>query len=178
MLLHRAVFLDRDGVLNRERGEYTYRPEDFEILPGVCESLHKLQGAGFRLIVVTNQGGISKGLYDTADVLRCHHYLMQQCGIMLDDLFFAPIHPSVSRSLAFKPHSLMLERAIALHRICAARSWMVGDSIRDIEAAQKVGLRTIFIKGKKESACESADYVAHSLAEASEIILSVPERRE
>lgn len=171
MLQHRAVFLDRDGVLNRERGEYTYRPEDFDILPGVCDSLHRLQAAGFKLIVITNQGGISKGMYEEKDVWRCHHYLMQQCGIKLDDLFFAPIHPSISRSLAFKPQSLMLERAIALHRIAPASSWMVGDSARDIEAARRAGLRTIFIMGKKEAACESADYIAHSLAEASNIIL-------
>jgi D-glycero-D-manno-heptose 1,7-bisphosphate phosphatase len=171
MLQHQAVFLDRDGVLNRERGAYTYHPGHFELLPGVCKSLHRLQAAGFKLIVITNQGGISKGVYTAEDVWHCHHYLMQACGIRLDDLFFAPMHPSISRSLAFKPQSLMLERALALHHINPSRSWMVGDSTRDIEAARKVGLRTIFISGKKEAACESADYTAHSLAEATGIIL-------
>lgn len=145
MSQHRAVFLDRDGVLNRERGEYTYRIEDIELIDGTKEALQQLKNAGYKLIVVTNQGGVSKGIYDEQAVWSCHTYMQSRYDWIIDDLFFAPIHPSMSQSLAFKPGTLMLERAIALHHIDPAQSWMIGDSPRDMLAAQRLGIRCIFL---------------------------------
>src|SRR5687767_9623731 len=109
----KAIFLDRDGVLNAERGDYTYRLEEFEVLPGVPEALKLLKEHGYLLIVVTNQGGIAKGLYTKEEVFACHEKLQQACGHIIDALYYAPSHPSVSESLSRKPDSLMLEKAIA-----------------------------------------------------------------
>ncbi|MDX1904580.1 MAG: HAD-IIIA family hydrolase [Thermonemataceae bacterium] len=167
-LNRKAVFLDRDGVLNEERGDYTYLIEDFKIAKGVCQALQVLKEAGFLLIVITNQGGIAKGLYQEANVWECHRYLEKYCNISFDDLYFSPYHPIFSASLSRKPDSLLLEKAIAKHQINTQLSWMIGDSPRDIEAAQKVALKTIKI-GTKTST--NADFYAQNLWEASQIIL-------
>lgn len=144
----KCVFLDRDGVLNRERGDYTYLLDDFEVLPRVPEALALLKQRGFLLIVVTNQGGIAKGLYTRKEVFACHQKLQESCGNLLDAIYYAPSHPNYSESLSRKPDSLMLERAIAKYNIDAAQSWMVGDSLRDLEAAEKTGVQAILVGDK------------------------------
>ncbi|MFD2246991.1 D-glycero-alpha-D-manno-heptose-1,7-bisphosphate 7-phosphatase [Pontibacter ruber] len=151
MQKQKCVFLDRDGVLNRERGDYTYALEDFEVLPGVLDALKLLKHNGFLLIVVTNQGGVAKGLYKKEDVLACHQKLQNECESLIDALYYAPSHPNYSESLSRKPDSLMLERAIAKYNIDPALSWMVGDSKRDLEAAEKVGVRSILVGDKYEA---------------------------
>ena len=140
-----CVFLDRDGVLNAERGDYTYRTEDFEILSGVPEALKLLKENGFLQIVITNQAGIAKGLYMKEHVLACHEKLQQACGNAIDAIYYAPMHPSVSESLSRKPDSLMLEKAIAKFNIDPERSWLVGDRKRDLEAAGKVNVKAILV---------------------------------
>lgn len=141
----KCVFLDRDGVLNAERGEYTYRTEDFEVLPWVPEALELLKANGFLLIIVTNQGGIAKGVYTKEAVFACHQKLQQACGDLIDALYYAPGHPAVSESLSRKPDSLMLEKAIARFNIDPERSWLIGDRKRDLEAAAKVGVKSILV---------------------------------
>jgi D-glycero-D-manno-heptose 1,7-bisphosphate phosphatase len=146
---NRALFLDRDGVLNRERGEYTYRVEDFDILPDVAETLQKVQELGFKLIVITNQGGIAKGLYGHEDVQKVHRFFQNQMseqGVEIDDFFYSPNHDVVSKSLDRKPDSLLLEKAIYLHNIDPLRSFMIGDSDRDCQAAGKVGVKCFKIE--------------------------------
>ncbi|MCC9167146.1 D-glycero-alpha-D-manno-heptose-1,7-bisphosphate 7-phosphatase [Pontibacter harenae] len=145
MQKQKCVFLDRDGVLNRERGDYTYIIEDFEVIPGVPEALRLLKQHGFLLIVVTNQAGIAKGRYTKEDVLACHQKLQNSCDSLIDAIYMAPSHPSFSESLSRKPDSLMLERAIAKYNIDADASWLVGDSIRDLLAAAKVGVKAILV---------------------------------
>jgi D-glycero-D-manno-heptose 1,7-bisphosphate phosphatase len=148
MAKQKCVFLDRDGVLNRERGDYTYLLDEFEVLPGVPEALALLKNNGYLLIVITNQGGIAKGLYTKDDVMACHRKLQQSCGNLLDAIYYAPSHPNYTESLSRKPDSLMLERAIARYDIDVNYSWMIGDSLRDIEAADKVGVRSILVGDK------------------------------
>lgn len=143
--MNKAVFLDRDGVLNNEIGEYVWEPEKFVVSEGVPESLARLKAAGFYLVVVTNQAGIAKGLYTPAHVQACHQKLQTAVGGLIDAFYFAPGHPSVSESLARKPGSLMLEKALARFRLDAARCWMVGDRLRDMEAGHRVGVRGILV---------------------------------
>jgi D-glycero-D-manno-heptose 1,7-bisphosphate phosphatase len=142
---NKAVFLDRDGVLNVERGEYTFRTQDFEVEQGVPEALTLLKQAGYFLIVITNQAGIAKGLYTKEEVLACHAKLQDACGHLIDALYLAPGHPSVSESLSRKPGSLLLERAIAKYKLSPEVSWMVGDQVRDIQAAAKCGVSGILV---------------------------------
>ncbi|HPI79415.1 MAG TPA: HAD-IIIA family hydrolase, partial [Cyclobacteriaceae bacterium] len=79
-LKNKCVFLDRDGVLNEDRPDYSYHLEHFRVLPGVPLALRQLKNAGYLLIVVTNQSGISKGVYTQQDMEACHDYLQQVCG--------------------------------------------------------------------------------------------------
>ncbi|PJJ61283.1 D-glycero-alpha-D-manno-heptose-1,7-bisphosphate 7-phosphatase [Hymenobacter chitinivorans] len=164
----KAVFLDRDGVLNHEIGHYVWQLDEFVIAAGVPESLARLKAAGYRLIVVTNQAGIAKGLYTAREVQACHQKLQQACDNAIDALYFASGHPSISESLMRKPDSLMLEKAMARFRLDPAQSWIVGDRLRDLQAGAKVGVRGILV-GEGEEA-RPALYAA-DLRGATEIIL-------
>lgn len=165
------MFLDRDGVLNEDRTDYVYRVEDLVIPDGVVEGLRLLKDAGYMLIVITNQAGIAKGLYTRADVMRCYEYLQEQCGYLLDDIYYCPHHPDYdTQSLMRKPDSLLLEKAIAKYQISVQDSWMVGDAVRDIRAGQRVGVRTIHITHKMPDTLVG-DCMASNLLEASRFVV-------
>jgi D-glycero-D-manno-heptose 1,7-bisphosphate phosphatase len=167
---NKCVFLDRDGVLNEDLGDYLYKLEDLVIPEGVAEALNLLKKAGYLLIVVTNQAGIARGLYQADAVYAIHEQMQQVSGGVLDDLYFSPHHPKFSgESLTRKPNSLMLEKAIAKYNIDPAKSWMVGDRDRDMFAGRKTGLKTIQVIPGDETS--SGDYSAASLLEAAKIIL-------
>jgi D-glycero-D-manno-heptose 1,7-bisphosphate phosphatase len=143
-----ALFLDRDGVINRERGMHTWRLEEFEVLPDVAAAVRAANGAGLPVIVVTNQSGIGLGLYSHADVERIHDYLHRQLakdGAHLDAVYYCPHHPQQGLCLCRKPGSLLFERAIARFGIAASRSLMVGDRQRDVDAANAAGVRGILV---------------------------------
>lgn len=168
MKAERCVFLDRDGVINKELGDYTYKVKDFEILPGVIETCERLKEAGFKLVVITNQAGVARGRFTREDVNVCHDYFQKECGGLIDAFYFAPMHPTVTESLSRKPNSLMIERAMARFGVTSEGSWMIGDSERDILAGQKCGLSTVRIYEGAVSEPTVADYTANSLEEAAE----------
>ncbi|MBS1546862.1 MAG: HAD family hydrolase [Bacteroidetes bacterium] len=144
-----ALFLDRDGVINRERGMHTWRLEEFEVLPGIPAAVHAANAAGLLVLVITNQSGIGLGLYGHADVERVHAYLHRQLaneGAHLDAVYYCPHHPEQGRCLCRKPGSLLFERAIARFGIDPTRSVMVGDRQRDVDAANAAGVRGILVE--------------------------------
>ncbi|GAB2763749.1 hypothetical protein GCM10027275_00980 [Rhabdobacter roseus] len=166
----KCVFLDRDGVLNRDDQYYTYKLEDLVLLDGVAEALRLLKEAGYLLIVITNQAGIAKGLYTGQDVRVIHARMQELTGVAFDDLYFASHHPDyTSRSLTRKPDSLLIEKAMAKYHIDPALSWMVGDHARDMQAGRKAGVHTIHIVAA--GGTSAGDYAAPSLLEAARIIL-------
>jgi D-glycero-D-manno-heptose 1,7-bisphosphate phosphatase len=173
--MNKCVFLDRDGVLNREIGNYVFRPEELIIPAGVPEALQLLKGAGYKLVVVTNQAGIAQGLYTRREVLLIYGLIQDACNGALDALYFSPYHPRYdSESLSRKPGSLMLEKATARFGIDPARSWMVGDRRRDLEAARRLDVRGIFIRNDQETAPAEAVYVANDLLDAAGYIVGQP----
>ena len=142
-VLSKAIFLDRDGVINHDPGDYTKSVDEFTLLPTVLEALQELQLLGYKLILITNQGGIAKGLYDHKDVHAIHEHLRALCaekGIEITDIFYSPHHPNYGESLTRKPGGLMLEKACAKHHIDPSQSWMIGDKSRDIEAGEAAGI--------------------------------------
>lgn len=144
-----AIFLDRDGVIVRERGEHTWRMQDFEVLPTVAEALKAIRAADKLSVLITNQSGIGLGLYGHAEVERLHIYLhahLAQQGAAIDAVYYCPHHPTQGRCLCRKPGSLLLERAIARYRIDPSASVMIGDRDRDVEAAGAVGVRGILVE--------------------------------
>ncbi len=166
-----CVFLDRDGVINKDNPNYTFKVADFKILPGVIGALKQLKSNGFVVVVVTNQSGIAQGLYTQQQMEECHQFFQQQCNYLIDHFYFSPYHPSVTESLLRKPGTLMFEKAIAKFQIDVTRSWMVGDRGRDIVPARKLGIRTIQIGDEIEQQ-NKADFETTDLLSAVKIILS------
>lgn len=165
-----CVFLDRDGVINKDNPNYTFRVEAFEILPGVIEALKRLRSNKYSLVVVTNQSGIAQGLYTRQQMEECHRYFQEQSGHVIDHFYFSPYHPSVTDSLLRKPGTLMFEKAIARFNVDVSKSWMVGDRGRDIIPARKLGIKTIQIGDEIEEK-DKADFQSANLLEAANIIL-------
>jgi D-glycero-D-manno-heptose 1,7-bisphosphate phosphatase len=143
--MQKCVFLDRDGVINEERGTYTYKTEDFKLIQGVQAGLALLHDHGFLLIVVTNQAGITRGLFSEQDMNRCHDLMMLETGNLIDDIYYSSYYPDFSNSLLRKPDSLMFEKAIARYNIDPVSSWMIGNSERDLIPAIKLGIKAIFV---------------------------------
>ncbi|MBX2915656.1 MAG: HAD family hydrolase [Cyclobacteriaceae bacterium] len=169
--MNKCVFLDRDGVLNKDNPNYTYLVQAFEILPGVVEATRLLKKAGFRLVVITNQSGIAQGIYTEAQMDACHQYFQHVSKNSIDHFYFCPYHPSVTESLARKPGTLMFEKAIARFQIDVSVSWMVGDRGRDIVPARKLGIRTIQIGDEVEPE-NKADFKVESLLQAAHLIVA------
>ncbi|PWJ40840.1 D-glycero-alpha-D-manno-heptose-1,7-bisphosphate 7-phosphatase [Sediminitomix flava] len=136
----KCVFLDRDGVLNKDYVDYAYTLDKFEILPGVPEALQKLKDAGFKLVILTNQSGIVKGVYEKKDVMICHNALQEACDNAIDYMYYAPLHEKWSNSLSRKPGTLMFERALYKFDADLENTWMIGDKERDLVPALEVGI--------------------------------------
>jgi D-glycero-D-manno-heptose 1,7-bisphosphate phosphatase len=147
--MNKAVFLDRDGVINRKGGPYyIFREEDFVLNEGVTEALRYFAGKGYLLIIVTNQGGIAKGVFTAAQVEKLHVNLTRMLyasGIDLTAIYYCPHHPDISKCDCRKPGSLMFENAISDYNIDPKNSFMIGDSEIDIEASEKAGVKGILI---------------------------------
>ncbi len=146
--MNKAIFLDRDGVINKEIG-YVFRVEDFILTNDIIPTLKKLQAAGFIFVVITNQSGISKELYTANDVERVHAYmmsLMKEHEIKISEIYYCTHHPDVEPCICRKPDSGMLEKAIARFNIDVKQSYMIGDKDRDFEAAEKAGVKGIKIE--------------------------------
>ena len=144
----KAVFLDRDGVINHDPGDYTKTLEEFTILPDVLEAFQMIKENNYRIILVTNQGGVAKGLYPLENVYKIHNYLRAEAlkvGVEIDEIYFAPYHDDYGRSLSRKPGSLMVERGVAKFQLNPAECVLVGDKARDVECAEKVGVPGIQI---------------------------------
>jgi D-glycero-D-manno-heptose 1,7-bisphosphate phosphatase len=158
---NKAVFLDRDGVINRERGDYTWRWEDFELNEGVEKALQEFLRRGYLLIVISNQGGIGKGLYTVSETDALHARMeasLLEKGIRLTAIYFCPHHPSVSRCLCRKPESLMIEKALARYALDPSACYFIGDAERDAAAGRAAGVRTLLIP-PNSSLMETLDVV-------------------
>jgi D-glycero-D-manno-heptose 1,7-bisphosphate phosphatase len=151
MSLAPAVFLDRDGTLNEDRG-YVWRWADFSWLPGTFEALGRLRAAGFKLVVVTNQAGVAKGLYRAEDVAALHDRAAQDLssrGLGVDGFYFCPHHPDYGGQgpcACRKPAPGLLLKAAQDLGLDLARSFLVGDKISDLKAGLAAGARAILVR--------------------------------
>jgi D-glycero-D-manno-heptose 1,7-bisphosphate phosphatase len=181
----RAVFLDRDGVINQKapEGLYITRWEDFKILPGVFEFVAQLNRTGLSVIVITNQRCVAKGLMTIAELEGLHQRmsdLFAKSGATIDAIYYCP-HEMKPTCRCRKPAPGMLLDAASEHGIELAESWMIGDSDIDIEAGKNAGCKTVLLLEKSESGKErkgtaastnAPDVIAHSLHEVIQSILS------
>jgi D-glycero-D-manno-heptose 1,7-bisphosphate phosphatase len=172
--MERAVFLDRDGVINRAfvRNGKPYPPRnlaDVEILPGVKEALLALQMAGFMLIVVTNQPDVARGTMQREVVDKINASLADSLPL---SEFRTCFHDNADGCNCRKPAAGALLLAARKHGLDLGESYMVGDRWRDTEAGQNAGCKTIFLDyGYDEKQPDSVTYKVKSLAEAAQIIL-------
>jgi D-glycero-D-manno-heptose 1,7-bisphosphate phosphatase len=169
----RAIFLDRDGVINRayiEDGKPlpAKNLDSLEILPGVREATSFLSAAGFHLCIVTNQPDISRGKVRLEDVEKIHSYLEHELNI--DEIRMC-IHDDLDCCDCRKPKSGMLISCALEHNIDLKKSYMIGDRWRDIEAGQGAGCKTFFVNYRyAEQQPEMPDFIVSSLLEAQKII--------
>lgn len=182
-----AVFLDRDGTLNVEKG-FLASQDGIELLPGVGAALKTLRQAGYSLVVLTNQPVIARGEASEADVAAIHRRLEWELGkegAYLDAVYLCPHHPD--RGFAGerpelkivcqcrKPGIAMVEQACRELTLNAAASWMIGDQTRDIEMARRAGLRSILVRtgtaGRDGNFSATPDFIADDLRAAADLIL-------
>ena len=172
--MERAVFLDRDGVLNRSnlRNGRPCAPtslEEFELLPGVTQAVGRLREAGFRLIVVSNQPDIATGKLSREILERMHERLRSWLPV---DAIKVCCHVDENECACRKPKPGMLLEAAREWSIDLSRSFMVGDRWRDVSAGKAAGCRAIFVDyGYAETQVDQPDFVVASLLEAADIIL-------
>ncbi|WP_423148220.1 D-glycero-alpha-D-manno-heptose-1,7-bisphosphate 7-phosphatase [Rubrolithibacter danxiaensis] len=149
MQKNKAVFLDRDGVLNKELGDYVCKVEDFIVLEHNFKPLKELQDRGYLLIVATNQGGLAKKWYSQETLDGMHLILREKYaehGVHFSEIYYCNHHPEYSsKCLCRKPGSLMLEKGVARFNIDPAQSYFIGDRERDILAGEGAGLTGILI---------------------------------
>lgn len=144
-----AIFLDRDGTLNVEKG-YLHEWRDWVWLPHVREGLASLKKAGYLLVVVSNQSGIARGYYDEAalqELNACINRDLSELGINIDAFYHCPHHPQISGPCdCRKPAPGMILRAARELGIDLGASWLFGDKIADIEAARASGVRAALLE--------------------------------
>jgi len=172
---HRAVFLDRDGTLIRNDGDLG-DPERVELLPGVAEGVRHLLGGGYRLVVVTNQGGIGRGLYDEAAYAHLTGWMLAQLrerGIEVARVYHCPYHPLEGvgayrrDSIDRKPGPGMLLRARDELGLDLGGSAMIGDQASDMQAAAAAGVRLrLWLRAPEAAPAEPGALRVASLAEA------------
>ena len=177
--LRPAVFLDRDGTLNRQviRDGVPYPPQtvgEFELFPGVTEACAQLAAAGYVLVLATNQPDVGRGTQSQAVVEAMHAKLRQLVpAIAHIEVCYAPGRPGDPPDLRRKPEPGMLLESSLLLGLDFGRSWMIGDRWRDIDCGQRAGVRTVFIDfGYAEKLHTAPDFTVSSFAEAARIILA------
>ena len=147
---NKAIFLDRDGVINYERGEYTFLLKDFEFIEDLFDVMKSWSDNGYLIIIISNQGGVAKGLYSDFEIQEINKFIREEFGkrgIILSDFYYCPHHPDFTgKCLCRKPESILFEKAISKNNIDPKKSFMIGDKQRDIIPAEKLGLTGILIE--------------------------------
>lgn len=186
--LSRAVFLDRDGTVNEEVG-YLSDLAQLKLLPGAAQAIVKLNAAGCKVVLVTNQSGVARGYFPESFVHETHELLtnmLAEQGARLDGIYYCPHHPRAGNSHytvacdCRKPGTGLLDQAARDLAIDLQRSFVVGDKWSDVELGQRAGARSILVRSgfsqddpgnKRPSHVPEPDRIAHDLLEAVEWIL-------
>jgi len=172
--MNQAAFLDRDGVINQKaaEGEYIVRWDDVHFLPGVSHGIKLLNESGFRVIVVTNQRCVARGLITSHELEVLHRQMREYIdreGARIDDILYCP-HEIEPPCNCRKPMPGMLLEAARTHSIEMNKSWMIGDSEVDMRAGKAAGCKTAWV-GPRNGSTFGSDVVAESLVDAAEQIL-------
>ena len=180
-----AIFLDRDGVINQDTG-YVSTRDDFIFIDGVIDAMKLLKQKGYQLVVVTNQSGIARGLFSENDFIRLTEWMdwsLADSGIDLDGIYFCPHHPTEGSGAdtrecdCRKPAPGMFNEAVAELDIEVSASYMVGDKVSDLKAAQAAGVaHLVLVRTGKDITPEGeamAEVVYPSLVEFAQEVASL-----
>lgn len=176
----KAIFLDRDGVINVDGPGWVTRPEDLCLVPGAAEAIVRLQGAGWVPIVITNQSGIGRGVFTEGDLAAVHSRMVELLGArgaVLAGIYYCPHAPSAHCDCR-KPAPGLVARAAREQGIDVAASWFVGDKPSDVECGHAAGCRAIAVLSGLETVYDAArfsdppEYVCDDLSAAADVILT------
>ncbi|MEJ7560617.1 MAG: HAD family hydrolase [Pedobacter sp.] len=191
METHKAVFLDKDGTLIPDI-PYNVDHHLITISDDAVDGLRQLQGAGYKLIVVTNQSGVAKGLFRECDLISVHRKIMSLLrinGIILDGFYYCP-HDSNGKVERYrmacdcrKPEPGMLKRAALDYQLNLEESWMIGDILNDVEAGNRAGCRSILVDNNNETEWlegpfRTPHYTTQTINEACDLILATDKKHE
>lgn len=168
--MNKAIFLDRDGVINKNIN-YVNCIEDFHILPGVKDALQLFKQAGYKIFVVTNQGGIEKGFLTELDLYEIQDKMLEELP-EIDDYRFCPSYNSFGR----KPNPGMIYDLGSIHEIYTGKSWMIGDMVTDIEAGINAGCKTALVVNNIQESIKAsgkANIMGDSLYQVAIMILEI-----
>jgi D-glycero-D-manno-heptose 1,7-bisphosphate phosphatase len=168
----KAVFLDRDGVLNQKaaEGEYIRTWREIRFLPGAARAVGSLNQLGYKVFVVTNQRGVATHKVNTKDLLEIHKRIQDEFardGAIISQIYYCP-HDFSAKCVCRKPQPGMLHRAAKEHSVDLSASWMVGDSMTDVKAGQNAGCRTILLASALPSLPSHSDLLNPLIAESLE----------
>lgn len=147
-MARRALFLDRDGVINRKRDGYVTDERDLEVLEDAVRAMHIARAKGYVIVVVTNQSAVGRGIMTGGQLARVHARMeseLARAGARIDAIYCCT-HAPGDGCACRKPGTAMIEAAVRDLNIDAGSSWLVGDSDTDMEAAERAGLRGIRIE--------------------------------
>jgi len=171
--MKRFVFLDRDGVINVERGDYTTTIDQWEWAPGAIEGMKLLTGTGFGIIVITNQSCIAKGLQTEEGLAKLHGFMVnhiRNAGGEILKIYHCP-HRETDNCNCRKPEPGMLLEAAEEFGINFAETFLIGDAERDIKAGKRAGTRTILLENTGQDRNIRADFRAENLLDASRTVI-------
>jgi D-glycero-D-manno-heptose 1,7-bisphosphate phosphatase len=165
----RLIILDRDGVINVDSPDFIKSPDEWHVIPGSLKAIADLNRAGYHVCVATNQSGIARGYFDLATLAAIHDKMMEELaavGGKLDAIFFCPHAPDDDCDCR-KPKPGLYFQALNFFKLSPNEAIVIGDSLRDITAAQTAGCKAILVKSNKGNIAVSADVsVYENLKEA------------
>jgi len=175
--MNKAVFLDRDGVINVDK-EYVHKIEDFDFIPRAIDALKILSKTNFKIIIVTDQSGIGRGYYTVKDYNAVTEYMLSEFNknnIRIDEIYYCPHHPEENCECR-KPNKKLILNAEKSFNLDLEKSYIIGDKTKDIMLGKNAGCKTIAVKtGKGGNDGEfdvKPDFIADDLSDAVNIILS------
>lgn len=174
--------MDRDGVVNRYpgHGQYVTRLKDFILLKGAPEAICQLTKAGYKIFIVSNQGGVSKGFYTKKTLKSMTDYMLRgikKSGGKIDKVLYC-LHTSEMNCRCRKPKTGLLEKAVKGRRLDRKNSYFIGDSLLDVKAGKTFGCKTILVLSGREKLKDTSrwdvlpDFIAKTLAHAAKNIVS------
>lgn len=175
--MNKAIFLDRDGTINRDDKGFTHKVEDFKFHDGVIEGLKQLKD--YKLFVITNQPGISKGIYTEEDLRKFNDHMLGELskeGIHIEEIYHCP-HTREEGCDCIKPNTKFIEQAKSKHNIDISRSWVIGDHGSDVQMGKNSGCKAIYLltgHGQKhldQGDKVEADHIAPDFLDAVRFIL-------